>query len=72
MEPHLFFRKKNWKATSQLCQLFTSSLGVRYDFGVSDHQGPPKKPPGQKNTGVKGREHILMIVGKLLSYACLF
>lgn len=45
---------------------------VKYDFGVADHQGPPKKPLGQKNTCAKRRAYILMIWGKLLSSICLF
>lgn len=40
---------------------------VKYDFGVADHQESPKKPLVQKNTFAKGREHTLMILGKLSS-----
>lgn len=40
---------------------------VKYDFGVADHQESPKKPLVQKNTCAKGREHMLMILGKLSS-----
>lgn len=43
---------------------------IKYDFGAADHQESPKKPLGQKNT--RWREHIWMILGKLLSSACLF
>lgn len=49
----LFFRK-NWKATSPVVPTFTSSQAVSYDFGVADHQGPPKKTPEQKNVCGKG------------------
>lgn len=40
---------------------------VKYDFGVADHQESPKKPLVQKNMCAKGREHMLMIFGKLVS-----
>lgn len=40
---------------------------VKYDFGVADHQEPPKKPLVQKNVYAKGREPVLMILGKLIS-----
>lgn len=31
---------------------------VKYDFGVADHQEPPRKPLVQRNTCAKGREHV--------------
>lgn len=62
----LFYRNKYWKITNSVVPNFTSSPGGQYDFGVADHQGPPKRPPGQKNACTEGKEHMSVISGKSL------
>lgn len=63
---------RNGKQPAQLCQLLPVHQVVRYDFGVDHPQGPSKRSSGQKNIPIKRREYMLRILGKLLSYICLF
>lgn len=61
MEPHSIHPvERTGKPPAPLCQLLSLHQAIKYDFGVTNNQGPPKRHPGQKNMCTKGREHMLM------------
>lgn len=59
--------ESNWA----MCQLLPVHWAVRYHFGVN-HQGPPQKPPGQKNMCIKGWGKYVINFREIISSVCLF
>lgn len=68
----LLCKKENWKSTSpSVLPLAPGVSEPAITLGSSTKKDHQRDPLGQKNACIEGKENMLMILGKLLSYLCL-